>query len=245
MGILGWQDFMMAVHVRTWTVNEPRKAVPVSLLRRAIAAVDRSSFEEVQLVVLIILLLFTFSRSECPLPKTQSSFTLEENASVADVRVLTWEGRLTVQMRLKTIKQDPRMQRPEASGNDDWLVVGDIADDPEFSVAAWIRRLFSFHGSARVTVTFSAVEAGDYEGADPEDALMALKLSGLASEDGREEPGPADQHPARGRHALVARLVDVALPDRERGHRARRTRAHRPQSTIWLKCQVPTLSEET
>ena len=104
MGILGWQDFMMAVHVRTWTVNEPRKAVPVSLLRRAIAAVDRSSFEEVQLVVLIILLLFTFSRSECPLPKTQSSFTLEENASVTDVRVLQWEGRLTVQMRLKTIK---------------------------------------------------------------------------------------------------------------------------------------------
>ena len=153
MGILGWQDFMMAVHVRTWTINEPRKAVPVALLRRAIAAVDRSSFEEVQLVVLIILLLFTFSRSECPLPKTQSSFTLEENASVADVRVLTWEGRLTVQMRLKTIKQDPRMQRPEASGNDDWLVVGDVADDPEFSVAAWIRRLFSFHGSARVNTS--------------------------------------------------------------------------------------------
>jgi len=97
--------------------------------------------------------LFTFSRSECPLPKTQSSFTLEENASVADVRVLPWEGRLTVQMRLKTIKQDPRMQRPEASGNDDWLIVGDVEDDSEFSVAAWIRRLFSFHGSARVSTS--------------------------------------------------------------------------------------------
>ena len=149
MGILGWQDFMTAVHVRTWTINEPRKAVPIALLRQAISAADKTSFEEVQLVVLILILLFTFSRSECPLPKTQSSFSLDENASVADVRVVTWEGRLTVQMRLKIIKQDPRMQRPEASGNDDWLVVGDIPEDPAFSIAAWLRLLFSFHGSSR------------------------------------------------------------------------------------------------
>ena len=140
---------MTAVHVRTWTINEPCKAVPIALLRQAISAADKTSFEEVQLVVLILILLFTFSRSECPLPKTQSSFSLDENASVADVRVVTWEGRLTVQMRLKIIKQDPRMQRPEASGNDDWLVVGDIPEDPAFSIAAWLRLLFSFHGSSR------------------------------------------------------------------------------------------------
>ena len=101
------------------------------------------------MVVLVLMLLFSFSRSEAPLPQTQSSFSLEKNASVADVRVLTWEGRLTVQLRLKVIKQDPRMQRPEAAGNDDWVVMGDVADDPQFSVAAWLRLLFSFHGSSR------------------------------------------------------------------------------------------------
>ena len=38
--------------------NEPRKAVPIAMLRRAIAAADKTSFEEVQIVVLILLLLF-------------------------------------------------------------------------------------------------------------------------------------------------------------------------------------------
>ena len=45
--------------------------------------------------------------------------------------------------------QYPRMQRPEAAGNDDWIVVGDIPGDPEFSILTWVRLLFSFHGGSR------------------------------------------------------------------------------------------------
>ena len=36
-GVYGWQDFMSAVQVHTWQVNEPRKQVPVALLRRALS----------------------------------------------------------------------------------------------------------------------------------------------------------------------------------------------------------------
>jgi hypothetical protein len=39
---------------------------------------------------------------------------------------------------LKVIKQDPRMERPEAAGNEDWVYIGDV-DDPQFSVFMWLR----------------------------------------------------------------------------------------------------------
>ena len=51
-------------------------------------------------------------------------------------------------MRLKSIKQDGRMERPEAAGNEDWINIGDVPDS-EFSILLWLRRLFSFHGGAR------------------------------------------------------------------------------------------------
>ena len=53
-------------------------------------------------------------------------------------------------MRLKANKQDPRMERPQARGNEDGIIVGDL-DDPAspFSIFLWIQRLFAFHGAAR------------------------------------------------------------------------------------------------
>ena len=53
-----------------------------------------------------------------------------------------------VQMRLKIIKQDGRMERPEAAGNEDWIHIGDVQDSV-FSIIAWITRLFAFHARAR------------------------------------------------------------------------------------------------
>ena len=41
---------------------------------------------------------------------------------VKDVKVVSG----AVLVRLKGIKQDPRMQRPEAAGNEDWIVIGDV-----------------------------------------------------------------------------------------------------------------------
>ena len=61
---------MQSVSVLCWQPSEPRKEVPVSLLKQALEAVDTSSFWEVQTAFLILLLFFTFARSETPCPTT-------------------------------------------------------------------------------------------------------------------------------------------------------------------------------
>ena len=60
----------------------------------------------------------------------------------------TWRGKACLGLRLKVIKQDPRMERPEAAGNEDWVYVGDV-DDRDFSVFTWLQRVYAFHGGAR------------------------------------------------------------------------------------------------
>ena len=147
-GVYDWADFMMSVHVKTWTVGEPRRAVPLDLLRRALRAVNLAMFWEVQMAFFICTYLFGFSRSEHPCPKTRSGFDPDQNAQVQDVAMKTWRGRACLGLRLKVIKQDPRMERPEAAGNEDWVYVGDV-EDPEFSTFTWLRRLYAFHGGAR------------------------------------------------------------------------------------------------
>jgi hypothetical protein len=70
LGVFDWDDFMLGVHVKAWQPSEPRKAIPLALLRRAIMAADVNSFQDVQMVLLILILLFTFARSETPCPTT-------------------------------------------------------------------------------------------------------------------------------------------------------------------------------
>ena len=147
-GVYDWSDFMMSVHVKTWSVGEPRRAVPLDLLRRALRTVDRTVFWEVQMAFFICTYLFGFSRSEHPCPKTRDGFDPAQNAQVQDVAMKTWRGRACLGLRLKVIKQDPRMERPEAAGNEDWVYIGNV-DDPEFSVFTWLQLLYSLHGRAR------------------------------------------------------------------------------------------------
>ena len=77
---------------------------------------DLSKFHEEQAAHLMLVLLFTFARTETPVAKAYSGkgiFDPNKQLMVEDVRVVP--GALHV--RLKGIKQDPRMQRPEAAGN--------------------------------------------------------------------------------------------------------------------------------
>ena len=71
-------------------------------------------------------------------------FNADKQVQVKDVKVVS--GALFV--RLKGIKQDPRMQRPEAAGNEDWIVMGDVPGS-DFSIMFWVQLLFSFHQGAR------------------------------------------------------------------------------------------------
>ena len=83
---------------------------------------DLSSFVEVQAALLIVMLFFTFARSESPCPKSfsgQGSFDPTKHLQVVDVEIrMSGEGKAYLAVRLKSIKQDPRMERPEASGGE-------------------------------------------------------------------------------------------------------------------------------
>ena len=143
MGVLDWDDFMQSVDVVAWVAREPRKPVPLSVLRRALEAVDLSVFSEVQAALLIVFLFFTFARSESPCPKSFSgkgSFDPTKHLEVQDLEVRTHEGSAFVALRLKSIKQDPRMER--TAGNDDWIFIGDVPG--VFSVLTWLSRFWAF-----------------------------------------------------------------------------------------------------
>ena len=70
LGVMGYDDLMASVKVLTWTAGEPRRQLSISVLKRIIDNTDRASFMAVQLVFLLLLMTYTFQRSECPLPKT-------------------------------------------------------------------------------------------------------------------------------------------------------------------------------
>ena len=150
-GLVEWSDFMGGVEVLTFVPAEPRKEVPGSWILGACQHADRSVFWEVQAVLLQLFLLYTFSRSEAPLCRSYSGeggFDPLKHLQVQDVKVETVNGRLAVGVRLKAIKQDPRMQRPAARGEGDWVWIG--AEDGPCNILEWLRCYFSFFtGGAR------------------------------------------------------------------------------------------------
>ena len=56
MGVSEWDDWAKAVAVVAWMPSEPRRMVPLALVRRALEKVDVASFEEVQAAVLMLVL---------------------------------------------------------------------------------------------------------------------------------------------------------------------------------------------
>ena len=150
LGVAGWDDLMQSMHVVAWVQSEPRKPVPLSLVRESLRAVHEDRFEEVQCAVLMLILLFTFARSETPCPKShtgEGAFDPTKHLMVCDVQVRSHQGKPYLAVRLKSIKQDTRMERPEAAGNEDWVFIGDAPG--VFSIFYWIRRLYAFHGGPR------------------------------------------------------------------------------------------------
>jgi len=98
----------------------------------------------------MLLLLYTFARSETPCPKAfsgEGAFDPEKHLQVRDIEVRRHDDRSHVAVRLKAIKQDPRMERSTARGNNDWIIVGDTQGD--MSILAWISHLFRLHANAR------------------------------------------------------------------------------------------------
>ena len=170
MGVRSWREFMRGVAVLTAVPSEPRAQVPLEVLKDVLQKLMESSeFADVQLHLLVLVLLFTFSRTECPCPKAWTGpnvFDLRQHWSVADFCLKPGaEGTgWVLWVRFKRIKQDPRVERPSMSQADpfvpeelisdggfgcDWVPIGDVPDDPRFSVAAAYRRFVQAVGRVR------------------------------------------------------------------------------------------------
>ena len=150
LGIMNYDVFIAAVRVLTVCAGEPRRAVPLELLRAALRAVDVTDFEEAQCALLTVVLFFTFSRTECPCPKTLDGFDGEHHWQKRDFRLVLQCAIMCLMVRYKIIKQDQRMERPSArpthdapGESSDWACIGDV-DDEDFSIVRWITIVMSF-----------------------------------------------------------------------------------------------------
>ena len=151
MGVLGWGPFSKAAQILSWVPCEPRKRCPAEVVLKIIRNCDLSSFVEVQLNFLILSLLFTFSRSECPCPKTfagRSSYDSQTHWNVQDFVAGLCKAGCTIMgmwVRFRRIKQDQRVERDEAKGDGDWAFIGDLPGK-DTSILLWYRRLMGLMG---------------------------------------------------------------------------------------------------
>lgn len=156
MGVVGWEDFMSSVKVLTWVPHVPRKATPTEVIERILRNTDTDDFRQVQLAFMILVLVFTFSRTECPCPKTyngRDSFDEEVHWTVDDFDITFEHGRRLLWVRFKAIKQDKRMERPQAQTEEgDWACLSEIPNSIWCPVRWW-KRLndlhYAFNGTRR------------------------------------------------------------------------------------------------
>ena len=148
MGVSGWDSFMDGVKVLTWVPAEPRRRCPRSVVEKILDATDLHSFREVQLAFIVLCLLYTFSRTECPCPKTfngRDCYDPGVHFNVCDFDIRHSGGRRALFVRFRVIKQDQRVERPEAAGDGDWAVLGEVPGS-SFCPLKWFLRLQRFHG---------------------------------------------------------------------------------------------------
>lgn len=155
-GVMHWREFMRGIAVLTAVPGEPRRMFPLDTFTAIMQDLDPSCFEDAQFGLVLLVLLFTFSRTECPCPKSWSgreTFDSDKHWTVADFKLQrTNDGKWVLWVRFKAIKQDPRKERPSIGGplelpfedddasdgaGRDWVPVGDVPELPDFSIARW------------------------------------------------------------------------------------------------------------
>ncbi len=143
--VIGWSFFMSSVVVLCYVPFEPRKRVPTSVLRSALAAVDPANFAQVQMAVLAIFLYFTFQRSELPCPKTYSSLDPAKHLLVRHMQPQEGGG---TRWAVGTTKADPRAERlsGDAGPGREWIVIG-VVEDSVFDLRCWLSTFLSFFPS--------------------------------------------------------------------------------------------------
>ena len=153
-GVMFWREFMGGISVLTAVPGEPRRMFPLETFRAVMADLDPTDLRDANFGLTLLTLLFTFSRTECPCPKSwtgQGAFDAGQHWTVDDFRLVkSPDGVWVLWVRFKKIKQDPRKERPSIGGpqelpfeddssgvGHDWVPIGDLPDDPLFSISAW------------------------------------------------------------------------------------------------------------
>ena len=154
MGVMHWREFMQGIAVLTAVPGEPRRMFPLDTFIAVMQDLDPNKFEDANFGLCLLVLLFTFSRSECPCPKSWNgldAFDTDKHWTSEDFRLVrTRDGKWVLWVRFKAIKQDPRKERPSIAGplelpfedtttgsGHDWVPIGDLPDVPEFSISRW------------------------------------------------------------------------------------------------------------
>ena len=142
-GVEHWDMFMQSVAVLTAVPGEPRKEIPLDVLEAILEALNPDVFWEAQFGFFILILYFTFSRSECPCPKTydgEENFDVDQHWQVKDIVMEIQELQKAFAVHFKSVKQDPRVQRPQGRGGD-WAYVGSVPEESVFSPLRWYKAL--------------------------------------------------------------------------------------------------------
>ena len=164
-GVHHWRDFMQSIAVLTSVPGEPRRAFDYDTLCAILDYLDENDIEQVQLALMLLTMFFTFSRSETPCPKTFAGFDPKFHWQAKDFKLRKCSGGWVLWVRFKAYKQDARIERPEASHaaaflpsdlsdsqdkyGRDWVPIGDIPDDPRFSVSRWYMAYARLRGAVK------------------------------------------------------------------------------------------------
>ena len=162
MGVEFFRELMRAVSVLTAVPGVPRKRVAHEVLDAILRDIYDNHWSDrvrVQFGLLVQVLYFTFSRSECPCPKNftgPDSWDATKHWQVRDFALRRRGEHWVLWVRFKAIKQDPRIERPQARHEDsdlpadlhssdpveskDWVPLGDVPSVPHFSVARFYQR---------------------------------------------------------------------------------------------------------
>ena len=144
-GVMGLDLLLESVKVLTFTIGEPHRQTPSDLVGMILDDTDETSFEEVQFNVVLLTLSYTFSRTECPCPKTYDGFDGSKHWRVKDFDACTICGIVCLLVRFLAIKQDPRIERPAGRGDGDWSVIGGIPGS-KWCIMKWVNLLNRMHG---------------------------------------------------------------------------------------------------
>ena len=102
---------------------------------------------DVNFAFFIVVLLFTFSRSETPCPKTFAGFDPAQHLQCKDIKWRCVDAVYCLVVRFKAVKQDPRITRRSASDGGDWSYVGDVPGP--FSVLQRFKVFMRFFAAER------------------------------------------------------------------------------------------------